>query len=153
MMALAWLTSTSASDRVRPGERTLVESDMNRATPSAAKASKPTRSNDSPSRGCSSIFQSPVCTMAPCSDRRTKPEQSGMECVTRRGSHSKGPSGKRWRMPNVLNREPSPHRLYSISRRLTSCMAKGPAWTGVPGSRAGRTQGRAPMWSSWPCVM
>ena len=50
-------------------------------------ASKVLRSNLSPSMGSSSIFQSPVCTMFPCSLRRIMPQQSGMECVTLMGWH------------------------------------------------------------------
>lgn len=37
---------------------------------------------------------------------------------------------------------------YSTSRLLTRFMTKDPAKTGVAGSRAGMTQGNAPMWSS-----
>lgn len=43
--------------------------------------------------------------------------------------------------------------MYSCSRRATSCSTNDPAYTGVDGSRAGSTQGSAPMWSSWPCVI
>ena len=53
----------------------------------APTSSKADRSSLSPSRGLTSWFQSPVCTMVPCSLRRIMPQQSGMECVTRTGSH------------------------------------------------------------------
>ena len=49
--------------------------------------SKTVLSNICPSTGSSSIFQSPVCTMLPCSLRRMRPQQSGMEWVTLRGEH------------------------------------------------------------------
>ena len=45
------------------------------------------------------------------------------------------------------------HSPNSSMRRLMSAMVKLVANTGVAGSRAGRIQGRAPMWSSWPWVM
>ncbi len=51
--------------------------------------SKTVLSNFCPSTGSSSIFQSPVCTMLPCSLRRMRPQQSGMECVTLNGEHLK----------------------------------------------------------------
>ena len=84
--------ATRASEVVRPGERTLVESDMNSVTPSLPTASKALRSNSSPSMGVSSIFQSPVCTMVPSSQRKNRPQQSGMLCVTRTAWHWKGPA-------------------------------------------------------------
>ena len=51
--------------------------------------SKTVLSNFCPSTGSSSIFQSPVCTMLPCSLRRMRPQQSGMEFVTLNGEHLK----------------------------------------------------------------
>ena len=80
---------------------------MNRATPSFPICSKASRSNLSPSVGSSSIFQSPVCTMLPYADRRMRPQQSGMECVTRIGSQSNGPHAKRSRIRTVRNRDSS----------------------------------------------
>ena len=56
-------------------------------TADAPMPSKADRSNWSPSMGVSSIFQSPVCTMLPCSLLRMRPQQSGIECVTRIGWH------------------------------------------------------------------
>jgi len=42
------------------------------------------------------------------------------------------------------------YRLYSCSRRATSCSTNPPPYTGTCGSSAGMTHGSAPMWSSWP---
>ena len=60
----------------------------------APSSSNICRSKISPSMGFSSIFQSPVCTIVPSAQRSTKPQQSGMECVTRIGSHLQGPTGQ-----------------------------------------------------------
>mmetsp|Transcript_46017 Transcript_46017/g.73667 ORF Transcript_46017/g.73667 Transcript_46017/m.73667 type:complete len:207 (-) Transcript_46017:711-1331(-) len=138
---------------VRPGESTLVESLIISVTPSLPTRSHAARSKCRPSTGCSSIFQSPVCTIVPAEHRKIRPQQSGMECVTRTASISKGPAGNRSPMSITLKRLPSPHRLNSFIRRWINCMVKCPAYTGVAGSSAGITQGRAPMWSSCPCVM
>mmetsp|Transcript_4963 Transcript_4963/g.9319 ORF Transcript_4963/g.9319 Transcript_4963/m.9319 type:complete len:249 (-) Transcript_4963:239-985(-) len=144
--------STSRSEVVRPGESTLVESLIIRVTPSLPATSNADRSKICPSTGSSSIFQSPVCTMVPSLHRNMHPKQSGMECVTRMVSISKGPA---WNLAprSTLRNLAGSHKLYSSMRRLMSSMVKPPEKTGVRGSSAGITQGMAPMWSSCPCVM
>ena len=83
---------TADSLIVRPGDKTLVLSLIMSVTPSFPTRSHDVRSNMRPSTGFSSIFQSPVCTIVPCSERKINPQQSGMECVTRIASISNGPA-------------------------------------------------------------
>lgn len=146
--------ATVDSEMVRPGASTLVESDISSVTPSLPTRSKAARSNCSLSIGCSSIFQSPVCTIVPSSHRKNRPQQSGMECVTRTASTENGPARNVFSGPTVysLNRAGS-HSPNSVIRFLISAIVNDDAYTGVDGSSAGRIQGSAPMWSSWPCVM
>ena len=64
-------------------------------------------------------FQSPVWKMVPSLHLRTSAQQSGMECVTRIGSISKGPASKRARILKVRSL-PSSGMLYSLRRFLIS---------------------------------
>lgn len=64
-------------------------------------------------------FQSPVWKIVPSVQRSTKPQQSGIECVTRIGSISNGPAEKRLRISNVRHR-PSEGILYSFKRAFIS---------------------------------
>ena len=96
----------------------MVESDISSVAPSWPIFSSVALSNSSPSTGFSSILQSPVWTIVPLSLLRMHPMQSGMLCVTRKDSSSKGPTGNFEPTSKVLNRCGC-HRLYSFIRLST----------------------------------
>ena len=82
----------SFSKGVNPGVSALVESGMNRSTPSSARRAKPRRSVMRPSRGSWSILKSPVCRTVPAEVRRATAKPSGMEWLTAKNSSSKFPT-------------------------------------------------------------
>ena len=80
--------SMSRSSVVNPGVSALVESTMNRSTPSSPRRAKPRRSVIRPSRGSWSILKSPVCRTSPPLVRMATASASGMEWLTARNSNS-----------------------------------------------------------------
>ena len=86
----------SASAGTNPGTSALVESTIARSIPSSARRASPRRSVIRPSRGSWSILKSPVCRTVPAEVRMPTAIASGMEWLTAKNSHSKGPSCSRW---------------------------------------------------------
>lgn len=115
-------------------------------TPSLESSSRPSRSKTLPSSGVSSIcfnesfhqacmhfliweqtrktrnttFQSPVWRIVPSAQRRTSPEQSGIEWVTLMGSISNGPALNFLFVLNVLSLDGT-KIPNSFNRLLISC--------------------------------
>ena len=93
---LWWKTPSSTgpmffSDVVKPGTSALVESVMNRSTPSSPSRAKARRSVIRPSSGSWSILKSPVCRTIPAPVRIATASASGMEWLTATNSRSNGP--------------------------------------------------------------
>ena len=65
-------------------------------------------------------FQSPVWRMVPSAQRRTKPQQSGIEWVTRKGSISNGPAVNFFLVLNTLSLD-GRKIPFSFKRFLISC--------------------------------
>ena len=86
----------SRSGVVNPGTSALVESTMNRSTPSSPSRAKARRSVIRPSSGSWSILKSPVCSTVPAPVRTATASASGIEWLTATNSQSKGPNRSRW---------------------------------------------------------
>ena len=151
---LWWKTPSSTgpmffSDVVKPGTSALVESVMNRSTPSSPSRAKARRSVIRPSRGSWSILKSPVCRTSPAPVRIATASASGMEWLTATNSRSNGPK---------LSRSPSlttwcTVSLSRCSRSFAPSRARvSPEPTKGMSPRSRRRYGVAPMWSSWPWV-
>ena len=97
---LRWKTRSmtgpiSPSEVVKPGTSALVESTMNRSTPSSPSRAKARRSVMRPSSGSWSILKSPVCSTMPAGVRIATASASGIEWLTATNSRSKGPNAHR----------------------------------------------------------
>ena len=82
----------SRSEMVNPGTSALVESVMNRSTPSSPSRAKARRSVIRESRGNWSILKSPVCRTIPAGVRIATASPSGIEWLTATNSQSNGPN-------------------------------------------------------------
>ncbi len=146
------LRATSASLAVRPGRSAFVESLSSSSTPSFPACSMRARSLVLPSLGSSSSLKSPVCSTTPAGVVRMYPALSGMECVMRMNSTWKCVPMRTRSVSCTSRRSTSPSLMpNSLSFSRTSPRVRLAPYTGMRGRR-GRTYGRLPMWSSWPCV-
>ena len=139
----------SRSGVVKPGTSALVESTMNRSTPSSPSRANPRRSVIRPSSGSWSILKSPVCSTRPALVRTATAKASGIEWLTARNSRSK------W--PNVTRSESSTRRVtVPLIRcsRIFSCSSARVSLEPTSGmsGRCRSRYGTAPMWSSCPWV-
>ena len=137
------------SEVVKPGTSALVESVMNRSTPSSPSRANARRSVIRPSSGSWSILKSPVCSTRPAPVRIATARASGMEWLTATNSRSNGPK---------LIRSPSRTMWWTVSRSrcsrslLESSARVSSEPTSGMSCRSRRRYGVAPMWSSWPWV-
>ena len=134
---------------VKPGTSALVESVMNRSTPSSPSRAKARRSVIRPSSGSWSILKSPVCRTRPAPVRIATASASGMEWLTATNSRSNGPS--EIRSPSLTT-----WWTVSLSRCSRSLLPSRARVSSEPTSgmspRSRRRYGVAPMWSSCPWV-
>ena len=133
---------------VKPGTSALVESTMNRSTPSSPSRAKARRSVSRLSSGSWSILKSPVCSTVPAGVRTATASASGIEWLTAMNSQSKAPSRSRW--PSRTVSEYGVIRC-SLSFASTSARVSCEPIRGMSGRSLSR-YGTAPMWSSWPWV-
>ncbi len=134
---------------VKPGTSALVESVMNRSTPSSPSRAKARRSVIRESSGSWSILKSPVCSTRPAPVRIATARASGIEWLTATNSSSNGPNVSR--SPSLttwwtVSRRRCSRSLLSSRARVSSEPTSGMSW------RSRRRYGVAPMWSSCPWV-
>ena len=90
------------SSGVKPGTSALVESTMNRSTPSSPRRANSRRSVRRPSSGSWSILKSPVASTVPARVLIATASASGIEWLTAMNSRSNGPIRSCW--PSVTVR-------------------------------------------------
>ncbi len=130
-------SATIASEAVVPGFSALVESPSMSATPRSPRAASRARSVRTPSIGVWSSLKSPVCTIVPSDVCSATATASGMECVTRTNSASKGPIWTGPRSGSISRSSLARIRPCSSSFDLTRPRVRRvPQTSGLPTSRS-----------------